>query len=130
MAARIKQAIEFGDISENAEYDAAMDKQANIEYEIEQLEKLLANVVEIDESSIDTNTVSVGTLIEIEDMENGERENYEIVASSVADPLNNKISNEAPVGKTLIGHSIGDVVEVEAPIGLMKYKIISISKKN
>lgn len=128
VAQEIKEARSFGDISENAEYDAAMDKQAHMQYEIEQLESLLANVIEIDEEAIDTKTVAVGTKVKLKELKSGMIENYHLVASSVADPFTNKISNESPVGKTLLGHGVGDIVDVQAPVGNMQFEVLEITK--
>lgn len=128
VAARIKQAIEFGDISENSEYEDAKNEQAFIEGNIMALEKKLRNARVIDANDVDVATVSVGSTVKIEDMSTGEELEYTIVGSVEADPAKNKISNESPVGKALLGHIIGDVVEISVPVGIIKFKVLSIRK--
>lgn len=128
VAGRIKQAIEFGDISENSEYEDAKNEQAFIEGTIMALEKKLRNARVIDSNDVDVATVSVGSTIKIKDMGSGEELEYAIVGSVEADPMKNKISNESPVGKALLGHSINDVVDINVPVGVIKYKVLNISK--
>ncbi|HHT63001.1 MAG: transcription elongation factor GreA [Bacillota bacterium] len=128
VAARIKQAIEFGDISENSEYEDAKNEQAFIEGNIMALEKKLRNARVIDTNDVDVDTVSVGSTVRIKDMSSGEELDYTIVGSVEADPAKNKISNESPVGKALLGHIIGDEVEINVPVGIIKYKVLNIRK--
>lgn len=128
VAGRIKQAIEFGDISENSEYEDAKNEQAFIEGSILALEKKLRNARVIDSNDVDVATVSVGSTVRIQEMGSGEELDYTIVGSVEADPVKNKISNESPVGKALLGHSIGDVVDISVPVGVIKYKVLNISK--
>ncbi|MEL7565203.1 MAG: transcription elongation factor GreA [Dehalobacterium sp.] len=128
VAGRIKQAIEFGDISENSEYEDAKNEQAFIEGTIMALEKKLRNARVIDSNDVDVATVSVGSTVKIKDMGSGEELVYTIVGSVEADPMKNKISNESPVGKALLGHSINDVVDINVPVGVIKYKVLNISK--
>ncbi|MGI6684314.1 MAG: transcription elongation factor GreA [Bacillota bacterium] len=128
VAARIKQAIEFGDISENSEYEDAKNEQAFIEGTIMALEKKLRNARVIDANDVDVATVSVGSTVRIKDMSSGEELEYTIVGSVEADPAKNKISNESPVGKALLGHIIDDVVEINVPVGTIKFKVLSIRK--
>lgn len=128
VAARIKQAIEFGDISENSEYEDAKNEQAFIEGTILSLEKKLRNARVIDASDVTIDTVSVGSTVKLEDVELGEVFEYTIVGSVEADPSKSKISNESPVGKALIGNKINDVVDVTVPVGVLKYRIIDITK--
>jgi len=128
VAARIKQAIEFGDISENSEYEDAKNEQAFIEGNIMALEKKLRNARVIDANDVDVATVSVGSTVKLEDMSSGEELEYTIVGSVEADPAKNKISNESPVGKALLGHIIGDVVEINVPVGVIKFKVLDIRK--
>ena len=128
VAARIKQAIEFGDISENSEYEDAKNEQAFIEGNIMALEKKLRNARVIDANDVDVATVSVGSTVKIEDLGSGEILEYTIVGSVEADPAKNKISNESPVGKALLGHIIGDVVEINVPLGIIKFKVLDIRK--
>jgi len=128
VASRIKLAIDFGDISENSEYEEAKNEQAFIEGRIITLEKMLRNARLIDEKEIDTEVVSVGSKVTIKDLEFDEEFEYTIVGSAEANPGDNKISNESPVGKAILGKPVGSVVEVDVPAGAIKYKIIDIQK--
>ncbi|MGI6678205.1 MAG: transcription elongation factor GreA [Dehalobacterium sp.] len=128
VADRIKQAIEFGDISENSEYEDAKNEQAFIEGTIMNLEKKLRNARVIDANDVDVATVSVGVTVQLEEVDSGEKLEYTIVGSVEADPVKNKISNESPVGKALLGHGVGDIVEINVPIGVIKYRVLNISK--
>lgn len=123
---RIKQAREFGDITENSEYDDAKNEQAEVEQRISQLELLLLKVKIIDEAEQDTNVVSLGCTVLLKDIEYQELEKYTIVGSAEADPKENKISNESPVGRAIVGKLVGSVVEVLAPAGSIKYQIVEI----
>lgn len=126
VAERIKQAIEFGDISENSEYEDAKNEQAFIEGRIITLEKQLSRAKVLDQSEISNEVVSVGSFVRLRDLEAGEEEEYEIVGSMEADPAHNRISNLSPVGKALIGQRVGATVEVNAPAGMQSYEILSI----
>lgn len=126
VADRIKQAIEFGDISENSEYEDAKNEQAFIEGRILTLEKMLRNVRVIEHKENDATDVHLGAKITLQDLESNEELVYTLVGSAEADPMNNKISNESPVGRAIMGKKIGDVVEVNVPVGIIKYKILSI----
>lgn len=128
VAARIKQALEFGDISENSEYDDAKNEQAFIEGRIASLEKLLRNAYVIDDDDVDTETVTVGAKVRLKDLDEGDEFEYILVGSAEADPSESKISNESPVGRAVLGKKVGAVVEVEAPAGTLKYEIVSISR--
>lgn len=128
VAERIKQALAFGDISENSEYDEAKNEQAFIEGRIVTLENMLKNVRVIDDEDITTDRVSIGSTVKILDIEFDEILEYTIVGSAEADPGQNKISNESPVGKALIGQQIGDIVDVNVPDGVIKFKILEIKK--
>lgn len=128
IAQKIKEAREQGDLSENAEYDAAKDEQRDIESRIEYLEKLLKNVEVIDEEEVDTETVSVGCCVKIRDMETKEDLEYKLDAPTEANPLKGIISYESPVGAALLGKKVKDTVVVEAPSGDLKFKVLSISK--
>jgi len=128
VADRIKQALSFGDISENSEYDEAKNEQAQVEGRIAQLEKMLKNAKVIDEDDVKTDVVGVGSKVTILDMEFDEEIEYYIVGSAEADPSQFKISNESPVGNALMGKKKGTVVDVVVPDGIVKYKIISIKK--
>ncbi len=128
VAEKIKVARGFGDLSENSEYDAAKEEQAQVEARIVQLENMLKNAKVIDEDEIDLNVVSVGTRVKVYDEEFDEELEYSIVGSTEADPDKNKISDESPVGKALIGKAAGDVVDVDTPGGTIQFKILSIDK--
>jgi len=128
VAERIRQAIAFGDISENSEYEDAKNEQAFIEGRILTLEKMLRNAIIIDEENLDTGVVSIGSMVLLKDLEFDEEFKYTIVGSAEADPGNYKISNESPVGKAIIGLSKGSVVEVQAPAGTIQYEIVDILK--
>ena len=127
-AQKIKEAREQGDLSENAEYDAAKDEQRDIELRIEELEKLLKNAEVVVEDEIDTDKINVGCKVEILDMEYNEEMEFYIVRSTEANSLQNKISNESPVGHALIGRGVGDVVDVETQAGVIQYKVLEIQR--
>lgn len=128
IAERIKIALGFGDLSENSEYDEAKNAQAANEAKIAELENKLRYAKIIDESEIDTKTVQVGNIVKVLDMEFNEEESYTIVGSTEVDLAQNKISNESPIGVALMGAKKGQVVEVQAPAGIIKFKILSITK--
>ncbi|MEW6698028.1 MAG: transcription elongation factor GreA [Bacillota bacterium] len=128
VAERIKQAIEFGDISENSEYEDAKNEQAFIEGRILTLEKMLRNAKIIDDENLGNEVVSLGSKVLLKDLEFGDELEYSIVGSVEADPDANKISNESPVGKAIIGQPKGSVVEVNVPAGVLKYEILDISR--
>ena len=130
VAQKIKEAREQGDLSENAEYDAAKDEQRDIEARIEELEKILKNAEVVDEDEVDINVISIGCRVKILDMEFDEEMEYKIVGSTEANSLKGKISNESPVGKALIGKKKGDVAEVETQVGVLKYKVVEIERAN
>ncbi len=128
VAEKIKIARGFGDLSENAEYDAAKEEQAQVEARIVHLENMLKNAKVIDQADIDLNKVSIGTRVKVYDVEFDEELEYSIVGSTEADPDLFKISDESPVGKALIGKNVDDVVDVETPGGVFQLKILSINK--
>lgn len=128
VAQKIKEAREQGDLSENAEYDAAMDEQRDIETRIEQLEKILKNAEVVDEDEVNTDAVSIGCVIKIKDMDTKEEFEYKIDAPTEANPLKGIISYESPVGAALMGKKVKEVVTVEAPAGELKFKILDIQK--
>ena len=130
VAQKIKEAREQGDLSENAEYDAAKDEQRDIEARIEELEKILKNAEVIDEDEVDLDKINVGCTVSLYDVEFDEKVTYQIVGSTEADILNNKISNESPIGKALIGAKIGQTVDVEGPDGTCQFKILEINRSN
>jgi len=128
VAERIKVALGFGDLSENSEYDEAKTAQAENEAKIADLENKIRYAKIIDESEIDTKTVQVGNIVKVFDMEFEEEETYTIVGSTEVDLSQNRISNESPIGMALLGAKKNQVVEVNAPAGVMKYKVLSITK--
>lgn len=128
VAQKIKEAREQGDLSENAEYDAAKDEQRDIELRIEELEKLLKNAEVVDEDEIDLDKVSIGCQVKVYDVDFDEEMEFKIVGSTEANSLQNKISNESPVGAALIGKSVGDVVDVETQAGVLQYKVLEIRR--
>ena len=128
VAQKIKEAREQGDLSENAEYDAAKDEQRDIELRIEELEKLLKNAEVIDEDEIDINKISIGCKVKVYDVDFDEEMEFRIVGSTEASSLQNKISNESPVGQALLGKSVGDVVDVETQAGTIQYKVLEIQR--
>ncbi len=130
VAEKIKEAREQGDLSENAEYDAAKDEQRDIEARIEQIEKILKNAEVVVEEDVDLDVINVGCKVTIIDLEYDEELEYKIVGSTEANSLKGKISNESPVGRALIGARKGDVVEVETQAGALKYKIVDIQRSN
>ena len=128
VAQKIKEAREQGDLSENAEYDAAKDEQRDIEARIEELEKILKNAEVVVEEEVDLDKISVGCQIKIVDLEDNSELTYKIVGSTEANSLQGKISNESPLGKALLGSKVGDVVTVEAPMGELQYKVLEIQR--
>lgn len=125
---KIKVALSFGDLSENSEYDEAKNEQAMVEARINEIEQIFKNVVVLDEDGISTETVSVGSIVTVRHLKLNKTDTYKIVGSTEASPVNKKISDESPVGKALIGHKVGEIVDVEAPSGIIQYEIIEISK--
>ncbi len=129
IAEQLKIARAFGDLSENAEYDAAKNEQAKNEYDILQLETELKNAKVIDENAIDVTIVGVGATVKLSDVNDKTKKyTFQIVGSAETDPTNGRISNESPVGKAVLGHKVGDVVDVITPVGMMKLKVNSIGK--
>jgi transcription elongation factor GreA len=128
VAERIKVAIGYGDISENSEYEDAKNEQAFVEGRVITLEKMLRNARIINSDEVDTNTVSVGSIVTLKDMEFGDLVEYSIVGTAESDPLNNKISNESPVGRAILGKKKGITVDVNVPAGTIQYQIIDIKK--
>ncbi|HPQ47383.1 MAG TPA: transcription elongation factor GreA [Clostridia bacterium] len=128
IAEKIKKAISFGDISENSEYDEAKNEQAALEAKIAVLENSLRNAEVIDDESLQTDEVRIGCKVRILDMDFNEEEEYQIVGSMEADPSKQRISDESPVGSALLGKKVKEVIEVEAPLGSLKFKILEISK--
>ena len=124
----IATARAFGDLSENAEYDEARNEQAKVEGRITELEELILGAVIVDESKIDTSIINMGSIVKVLDVEFNETEEYSIVGSNEADPLQNRISDMSPIGKALVGKKAGDEVEVEAPGGIIRLKVVEVSR--
>lgn len=130
VAQKIKEAREQGDLSENAEYDAAKDEQRDIEARIEEIDKILKNAEVVLEDEVDVNAINIGCKVRILDMEMQEELTYKIVGSTEANSLKGKISNESPLGKALLGKKVGDIVDVETHGEVIQYKILEIQKSN
>ncbi len=128
IAERIRTAIEFGDITENSEYEEAKNEQAFIEGRVITLEKMLRHARIIDTTHAPEDTVGVGATVLLKDLEYGDEIEYTIVGSAEADPTANKISNESPVGRAILGQKAGSVVEVKVPAGVLKYGILNVRK--
>ena len=126
IADRIRVAREFGDISENAEYDDAKHEQALLEHRISTLQERLRHARVLDASEVSSDVVSIGTRVQLEDVDAGETIEYHIVGSAEADPAGHKLSNESPVGKAILGRKKGETVEVAAPRGSLKFRILDI----
>ena len=128
VAQKIKEAREQGDLSENAEYDAAKDEQRDIEARIEEIEKILKNAEIVDEDEVNLDTINIGCQVRILDCEFDEELTYKIVGSTEANSLKGKISNESPVGKALLGKKVGEMVSVETQMGTVQYKVLDIQR--
>ena len=128
VAQKIKEAREQGDLSENAEYDAAKDEQREIELRIEELEKLLKNAEVVVEDEIDLEKINVGCKVKVFEIDEDEEMEFRIVGSTEANSLQNKISNESPVGRALLGRKVGDIVDVETQVGVIQYKVLEIQR--
>lgn len=125
---KIKVALSFGDLSENSEYDEAKNDQAFLEGRIIQIENMLKNATIVDESEIAKDIVNIGSLVKVKDYEFDEDVEFLIVGSAEADPIENKISNESPVGSALMGKKVGDIVEAQVPDGVLKFGILNITR--
>ena len=128
VAEQIKEARSFGDLSENSEYDEAKNEQGKLYSRIAEVEGVLANYVLIEEQEFAAGSVSLGSVVKVMDCEFNEEETYRVVGSQEADPMNGCISEDSPFGKALLGRVIGDEVEVDAPAGILRYKILDIQK--
>ncbi|AIQ49929.1 transcription elongation factor GreA [Paenibacillus sp. FSL R7-0273] len=126
LAARLKLAISYGDLKENSEYHSAKEDQSFMETRIMILEKMLIKAQVVDASSMDLGKVSVGTVVILNDVEFAEKIEYRVVGPAEADVLDNKISYESPLGKELIGKKVGDIISVNAPMGVIKYELLEI----
>lgn len=130
VAQKIKEAREQGDLSENAEYDAAKDEQRDIEARIEEIDKILKNAEVVIEDEVDVNVINIGCMITIFDMEYKEELIYKLVGSTEANSLKGKISNESPLGMALLGKRVGDIVDVDTHSGMIQYEILKIQRAN
>ena len=130
VADKIKEAREQGDLSENAEYDAAKDEQRDIEARIEEIEKILKNAEVVVDEDVNLDQINIGCSVRIYDVEFEEELEYKIVGSTEANSLKGKISNESPVGKALLGHKVGDTVAVETQAGEIEYEVLKIERSN
>ena len=126
---KLKEARSFGDLSENAEYDEAKNEQAILESRINELELLISNVKVVEDDDISINEVGVGSIVKLKDLEFDEIEELQIVGSTESDPDNGKISDESPIGKAALKKKVGDVFEVEAPAGTLKFEVLEISRE-
>ena len=129
VAQKIKEAREQGDLSENAEYDAAKDEQRDIEARIEEIEAILKHTEVYDEDDADSDKISIGCKVKVLDVEYNEEEEYKLVGSTEASSLDGKISNESPLGRALIGKTVGEIAVVESPAGEIQYKILEVQRK-
>nr|WP_317379350.1 transcription elongation factor GreA [uncultured Faecalimonas sp.] len=130
VAEKIKEAREQGDLSENAEYDAAKDEQRDIEARIEEIEKILKNAEVVVEDEVDFDKINIGCSVLVYDKEFDEEIQFKIVGSTEANSLQGKISNESPVGQALLGKKVGDEIQVETQAGVMEYKVLNIERAN
>ena len=128
VAEQIKEARSFGDLSENSEYDEAKNEQGKLYSRIAEVEEILGNYVVITEQEVASSAIGLGTQVKVLDEEFNEEATYRIVGSQEADPMNGRISEDSPFGKALLGKEVGDEVEVDAPAGVLKYKILDIQK--
>ena len=128
VAELIKEARSFGDLSENSEYDEAKNEQAKLYGRIAEVENILANAVIIEEGEDNTGRVGLGCRVRVLDIEMEEEEEYTIVGSQEADPMNYRISDDSPFGRAMVGKGVGDTVEVEAPVGVLQFRILSVEK--
>ncbi|HIR84490.1 MAG TPA: transcription elongation factor GreA [Candidatus Galloscillospira excrementavium] len=128
VADQIKEARSFGDLSENSEYDEAKNEQGKLYSRIAELEDILSNYVVIEEHNEDPNSVRIGSRVKVLDLEFNEEETYELVGSQEADPMNGRISEDSPFGKALLGKHVDEEVQVEAPAGMLHYKVLDIQK--
>ena len=128
VAEKLKEARSFGDLSENAEYDEAKNEQGILEARIAELENLIANAIVVEDEDISVTEIGVGSSVKIRDLEFDEIEELQIVGSTESDPDNHKISDESPIGKAALKKKVGDVFEVEAPVGTLKFEVLEISK--
>lgn len=128
VAEMIKEARSFGDLSENSEYDEAKNEQAKLYGRIAEVENVLAHAVIIDETEEAAGHIGLGCSVQVKDLETGDVETYQVVGSQEADPMNGKISDDSPFGRAMVGKTIGDIVTVEAPVGMLRFEVVSVDK--
>ena len=128
VAQAIQKARAYGDLSENSEYDEAKNEQAEIEGKIAQLEATLENAIVLDDSELSTDKIGVGNVVVVHNIEDGEEAEYKIVSTAESDPIEGRISDDSPLGKALLGHRKGDSINVETPVGIVRYTVTGISK--
>ncbi len=128
VANKLKEARSFGDLSENAEYDEAKNEQAILESRIAELQNIIENVIVVDDDDISVDEIGVGSIMKIRDLDLDEVETLQIVGSTESDPDNGKISDDSPIGKAALKKKVGDIFEVEAPMGLIKFEVLEITK--
>lgn len=129
VAQKLKEARSFGDLSENAEYDEAKNEQAILESRINELEILISNATVVEDDEISVHEIGVGSYVKLKDLELDEIENLQIVGSTESDPDNGKISDESPIGKAALHKKVGDIFEVEAPAGVIKFEVLEITRE-
>ena len=128
VAEKLKEARSYGDLSENAEYDEAKNEQGMLEAQIADLEMIIANAVIVDDDSLSLDEVGIGSLVKLKDFELGDIIEYQIVGSTESDPDSGKISDESPIGKACLKKRVGDVFEVDVPVGSLKFEVLDISR--
>ena len=128
VANKLKEARSFGDLSENAEYDEAKNEQAILESRIAELQNIIENVIVVDDDDISVDEIGVGSIMKIRDLDLDEVETLQIVGSTESDPDNGKISDDSPIGKAALKKKVGDIFEIEAPMGLIKFEVLEITK--
>ncbi|MGN0632991.1 MAG: transcription elongation factor GreA [Oscillospiraceae bacterium] len=128
VANKLKEARSFGDLSENAEYDEAKNEQAILESRIVELQNIIDNSVVVDDDDISVDEIGVGSIMKVRDLEFDEVETLQIVGSTESDPENGKISDDSPIGKAALKKKVGDIFEVDAPVGVLKFEVLEISK--
>ena len=129
VAQKLKEARSFGDLSENAEYDEAKNEQAILESRINELEILISNATVVEDDEVSVHEIGVGSYVKLKDLELDEIENLQIVGSTESDPDNGKISDESPIGKAALRKKVGDIFEVEAPAGIIKFEVLEITRE-
>ncbi len=128
VAEKLKEARSFGDLSENAEYDAAKDEQAAVAAEVDKIENILNNAVILDENDIEEGEVNVGSTVVIKDKATGETETYKVGSSTESDPDNDVISDESPIGRAVLHKRVGDIFDVNTPMGILEFEVVEVTR--